>query len=316
MNKPTRATRPATLLRLALPAALAAASAGPLAAGRAGPGEYVAVPTRPAGVAVQVRLADGSLLNVTLHEDRVRVRTPYGTLAVPLADVTRIDFASRVPADVARRAAGLGSANFRSREEASAALLAMGARAHAALAAAAGSKDAETARRARELLEKVRDGLPQDRQEVRSRDVVYTADSKFTGVLEAETWRVSSAALGEVRLALAELREVRGPDAESDAEGSTALPDPGTLTGLAAEVGRRYAFRVTGALKGAVYGTDVYTVDSDLATAAVHAGVLRVGQAGLVRVKVVAPPAAFIPSTRHGVTSQGWGSYPAYQIIR
>ena len=53
-----------------------------------------------------------------------------------------------------------------------------------------------------------------------------------------------------------------------------------------------------------------------LAMAAVHAGVLKVGQTGVVKVLIVAPPAAFAGSTRNGVTSNNYMAYPgAYQII-
>jgi hypothetical protein len=110
------------------------------------------------------------------------------------------------------------------------------------------------------------------------------------------------------------LRAAGVGDAEPDP--GAALPDPGNLTSTQQQVGKRFVFKVTGAAGGSVWGTDVYTTESNLATAAVHAGVLRAGQSGLVRVKIVAPPASFTGSVRNGVTSQDYPTYPwAFQIL-
>ena len=88
-----------------------------------------------------------------------------------------------------------------------------------------------------------------------------------------------------------------------------AQPDPGTLTGYRnnprpAEL----LFKVTGSREGSCYGTDVYTDDSRLAVAAVHAGVLRAGETGVVRVVLLPGQASYPGSSRRGVTSSTWGS--------
>src|SRR5438067_11372359 len=64
------------------------------------------------------------------------------------------------------------------------------------------------------------------------------------------------------------------------AVGAAAQADPGTLTAFQGELGKSYNFEVTGAANGTVWGTDLYTDDSSMATAAVHAGVLQAGQKG------------------------------------
>src|SRR5262245_4124233 len=61
---------------------------------------------------------------------------------------------------------------------------------------------------------------------------------------------------------------------------AAAAPDPGTVVNLRGQNGKVFYFEVTGAQKGAVWGTDVYTDDSSLAVVAVHASVLKVGQRG------------------------------------
>jgi hypothetical protein len=96
-----------------------------------------------------------------------------------------------------------------------------------------------------------------------------------------------------------------------------ADPDPGTLTGYQEKVGKSFHFQVTGATTHTIWGDGVYTTDSPLATAAVHAGVLQSGQTGIVKVTIVAAPPAFNGSTKNGVTSQPYGPFPAaYKISK
>lgn len=92
-------------------------------------------------------------------------------------------------------------------------------------------------------------------------------------------------------------------------QGENILPDPGTLVAYP-HVGRTYQFRVTGRDDGSVWGTDIYTSDSDLGTAAVHAGALEAGEAGIVRVRIVDMKGVPVRgSLRNGVTTMDWGPY-------
>lgn len=99
--------------------------------------------------------------------------------------------------------------------------------------------------------------------------------------------------------------------------GLKAEPDPGSLFRHQDQVGKHFLFKVTGATSGVLYGTDVYTTDSTLAVAAVHAGVLKAGESGVVRVTILTGAPSYTASTRHGVTSSAWSSYPAsYKVSR
>src|SRR5262249_39609371 len=94
-----------------------------------------------------------------------------------------------------------------------------------------------------------------------------------------------------------------------------AQPDPGTLTGLQDQVGKTFHFVVTGVKHGSVWGTDVYTSDSLLARAAVHAGKVRPGETRVVRVSIVTPPSSYHGSKRNGVTTSSYGAWGgAYRI--
>jgi hypothetical protein len=74
---------------------------------------------------------------------------------------------------------------------------------------------------------------------------------------------------------------------------------------------------VTGEATGSIWGTDVYTGDSVLATAAVHAGVVAAGETAVVRVTVMPPLAQYQGSVRHGVSSNEYGRFgTAYRVDR
>jgi hypothetical protein len=95
--------------------------------------------------------------------------------------------------------------------------------------------------------------------------------------------------------------------------------DPGNLTEYGAgDVGRVLLLEVTGRTEGSVWGTDVYTADSRLGAAAVHAGAIREGERGLVRVTLLdGDGREYQGSTRHGIQTYDYAAYPlAYRVER
>jgi len=66
---------------------------------------------------------------------------------------------------------------------------------------------------------------------------------------------------------------------------------------------------VVGTTNGGLWGDGVYTCDSTLATAAVHAGVLKNGQAGAVAVVALPGQSQYPSTTRNGVTSTAYGTW-------
>ena len=96
------------------------------------------------------------------------------------------------------------------------------------------------------------------------------------------------------------------------------VQDPGTLGSFRGRNGAALYFKVTGTTTGGVWGTGTYTDDSILATAAVHSGVLRAGQEGIVKVVIepgltavfsTFPIPAYVASTSNGVTSKSYGTF-------
>ncbi len=90
---------------------------------------------------------------------------------------------------------------------------------------------------------------------------------------------------------------------------ATVLADPGTLTKYRGQNEAIFRFQIQGSTSGNVWGTDVYTDDSRLAAAAVHAGVLRAGETGIVTVQILPGQSSYSGSTRFGVTSRQYGSW-------
>jgi len=98
-------------------------------------------------------------------------------------------------------------------------------------------------------------------------------------------------------------------------QGLLAGDAPHNMLNLCDPVGATYYFRVTGQATGALWGTDIYTGDSLIAVAAVHAGVVQVGETGVVKVIVEQPRTKYPGSVRNGVTSQDYGQYgTAYRL--
>jgi hypothetical protein len=166
----------------------------------------------PRPVAVEVRFTDESVLKLTLQDERIDFLTPYGKLLIPTAHIRRIDFATRISADVAARMEAavnnLGNASFRLREEASAQLLQFGAKSYASLLRAAKHQDPEVVRRAEKLLEKLRETFGEDMLEFRKQDVVYTEDSKIAGQVEAVSLKAHTTQFGDVQLKLADMHSL------------------------------------------------------------------------------------------------------------
>lgn len=270
---------------------------------------------------LEARFFDGSSLKLALREEAIELISPYGRLRIPVSEIRRIDLANRTPPELAERIAvliaDLGNPQFAIRESATVELDRIRDRAYHALVEASKHKDAETAKRARDLVERVRADTPEERLEYRPFDVVTTAHSRISGRIEAAGLRAHTTQFGDVLLKLTDLRTLRnGPDSDAH-EGIAVINDPGSLHAYQGQMGAVLAVRVTGNIGGSIWGSDVYTLDSQLATAAVHAGQVKPGQTAVVRIKIRQSPPTFQGSSRHGVTSSAYGPYPAaFEFVR
>ncbi len=100
-------------------------------------------------------------------------------------------------------------------------------------------------------------------------------------------------------------------------QGLLASDAPARIQDLCETPGTTYYFRVTGAAEGSLWGTDIYTGDSALAVAAVHAGAIKPGETAVVRVAVMPALSQYHGSIRNGVTSNDYGRFgTAYRVDR
>lgn len=87
------------------------------------------------------------------------------------------------------------------------------------------------------------------------------------------------------------------------------IAGPDNLVGYRNRVGQSFQFLLTGTPSSNVWGTDVYTDNSRLGAAAVHAGVLGVGEIKVVTVKILPGQSSYTGSTRNTITSSSASSY-------
>jgi hypothetical protein len=82
------------------------------------------------------------------------------------------------------------------------------------------------------------------------------------------------------------------------------------------DIGKIYRITITGTTGGAIWGTDIYTSDTYIPCAAVHAGFIANGETKEVYIKVVQGLNEYIGSTRNGVSTSGYGGWGlSYQFI-
>ena len=59
--------------------------------------------------------------------------------------------------------------------------------------------------------------------------------------------------------------------------------------------------KVTGTFQGNAWGTDIYSDDSDIGYAAIHAGILKVGETKTIKITVLPGQSSYVGSVRNGV---------------
>ncbi len=158
-----------------------------------------------------LKLHDGSTLNVTVAQETIELTTRYGVLSIPLAEVRSIDLGSHFPDDTfPSTLTALGDVNPKTRETATKAALAAGTAAFPFLVDAARTHaDAETKKRAEQIVSRLQAKFPAERLKADPDDVVSTPAMRVKGRIAGKEIRVRSAHLGEMTVKLADIVEVR-----------------------------------------------------------------------------------------------------------
>jgi hypothetical protein len=94
------------------------------------------------------------------------------------------------------------------------------------------------------------------------------------------------------------------------------VANPSQATSYFGAAGNLVFVTVQGASEGgAIWGTNVYTTDSNLGMLAVHAGLLDPGEVGQIGIYTLGSWPSFLGTTRNGITSRTYGPYPGMTLL-
>ncbi len=86
---------------------------------------------------------------------------------------------------------------------------------------------------------------------------------------------------------------------------------------VSAETGKTYRFKCpAGGKESAVWGTDIYTADSSICNAAVHAGKLTVENGGLVTIELRPGESSYKGTVRNGIKTNDYGAYGRSFVVK
>jgi hypothetical protein len=161
----------------------------------------------------EVHFANGSTVRMSILQEKIEVLTRYGKLAIPLADIQRIEFGVHLPPDVANKVESailkLASAQYAEREDGARELTALGPGAYPALLRALKSSDQEVARRAEKIVATLRERFPEKDLRSREEDIVGTPGFTVVGRIVTPAFKGHSEYFGDVQLQLTQLRRLR-----------------------------------------------------------------------------------------------------------
>lgn len=102
-----------------------------------------------------------------------------------------------------------------------------------------------------------------------------------------------------------------------EAEDETPVLWNTSATMVTFEVGKTMKFKCSaGGRESSVWGTDIYTADSSICTAAVHAGRLNMENGGSVTIDLRPGESAYKGTTRNGIKTNDYGKYVSSFIVK
>ena len=263
----------------------------------------------------QVTLADKSeLRNCTIKTEFVVVKTKYGELKVPVHDINTIVFAHRdhpqMCDECVETIKQLNHPSFTVREQAQKRLLQLAPYTYRTIVRYKEKcSDLETVQRVNQVLKNTH--LPN----LEEQDTVTTNNDKFKGSVVTEYITVHTQTLGQIELHISLIKCI----AKSKSESEGVVLAPHNLTQYHGQLGRRLTFNVVGPDEvpplsehghHGVWGTGTYTLDSNFALAAIHAGVVKPREVKTVTVEIVKHEHPFTSTVRNGVCSGAYTPPP------
>jgi hypothetical protein len=284
------------------------------------PGSGTAAKPKPFGGEWEVHYIDDSAMKLSLLDEHVTLNTSYGPLQMPLREIRRIEFGVRLSdaeqAKCEKAISEILGKDSAKREQGKEAILELGTKILPFLRRVLKSADADAVPHLDQVAMKLQSQLPNQKVEPRDYDLVITDDSRIAGRIQAPALRIQTFQFGELKLKVTDIASLNQGPSVTD-EKLEIVEGKRVYDLLQTHMGKTVGIRVTGAIQGAVWGSSPFTGDSDLPTAAVFMGVLKVGQTGIVKIKLVPSPPTFVGSTANGVSTNGYQQYPAgaYEII-
>lgn len=167
----------------------------------------------PAGkIIAEVRFQDGSLVKMTMRQPALEVKTKYGKLTIPFADIRRITFGRHVLAETQKKISeAIGQMNnpaHRDREDAMRALIEVGHPAYPFLKKLAKHGNLEVTTRVNQLLKTLADTHLPEELNRREEDVIQTTEFTVVGRIESASIKAHSVNFGELTLKLPDLRAI------------------------------------------------------------------------------------------------------------
>lgn len=102
-----------------------------------------------------------------------------------------------------------------------------------------------------------------------------------------------------------------------DSEDITPIAWNTPASGFKNDAGQIYKFRCPEqGTENIIWGSDVYTLDSSICTAAVHAGLFSLASGGVVTVEFRPGRLTYGSTVRNGITSKTYGEYPKSYVVR
>ncbi len=157
-------------------------------------------------------LGDGSLVNILLLDEKLKLKTKYGVLDIPFTDVLQIDFGLHYPEGLSKKITDsirlLSSSAYREREDAMRQLLEAEHFAYPMVSVASKSNDLEFAQRVDKVLSRIKEKCSAELLSRKECDVVQTIGDTATGRLLGDGFRIYSKHFGERNLHFSEFRSI------------------------------------------------------------------------------------------------------------
>ena len=80
-------------------------------------------------------------------------------------------------------------------------------------------------------------------------------------------------------------------------------------------IGEEFFYLIIGSEEGTVWGDKIYTDDSNIAKAAVLEGKCELGEEAFLGIKMIEGKSSYSSSSKNGINSSSWGSWPASYIF-